>query len=58
MLASITQDEAGLVTVLDEGRHGLEDGDYVTFSEVGGMSELNGSEGRPIKARPLLACCA
>lgn len=27
--------------------HGLEDGDYVTFSEVKGMTELNGIE--PLK---------
>ena len=49
MIASISQEEAGLVTCLDEGRHGLEDGDYVTFSEVKGMDQLNGSEARPVK---------
>ena len=27
-----------VVTCLDEARHGLEDGDYVSFSEVGGMA--------------------
>ena len=32
---------------MDESRHGLEDGDYVTFSEVQGMTELNGC--KPIK---------
>ena len=49
MLSSITQEEAGCVTVYDEGRHGLEDGDFVTFSEVGGMAELNGCEAVPVK---------
>mgnify|MGYP002631617559 CR=1 FL=1 len=49
MIASITQDEAGLVTCLDEGRHGLEDGDYVTFTEVRGMDQLNDSDARPVK---------
>ena len=49
MVASVTQEEAGLVTVLDEGRHGLEDGDCVTFSEVVGMGELNECEPRPVK---------
>lgn len=49
MIASVTQDEAGLVTVLDESRHGLEDGDYVTFSEVLGMGELNACEPRPVR---------
>ena len=32
---------------MDETRHGLEDGDFVTFSEVQGMTELNGCE--PLK---------
>lgn len=36
-------DEEGLVSALDESRHGLEDGDYVTFSEVEGM-DVNGQE--------------
>jgi ubiquitin-activating enzyme E1 len=44
MIAGITQDVNGLVTCLDESRHGLEDGDCVTFSEVQGMSEVNGKE--------------
>ena len=37
-------DSSGLVTALDETRHGLEDGDHVTFSEVQGMESLNGAE--------------
>jgi len=44
MIASITKDEAGVVTTLDEARHGLEDGDVVQFSEVHGMVEINGKE--------------
>lgn len=36
MIASITKDTDGIVTCLDETRHGLEDGQYVTFSEVSG----------------------
>jgi len=51
MVASITSESPGLVTVLDEGRHGLEDGDYVTFSEVKGMEALNGSEPRPVTVK-------
>lgn len=42
MIASVTHDSQGVVTCLDETRHGLNDGDYVTFSEVQGMTELNG----------------
>ena len=35
IVAGIASD--GLVTALDETRHGLEDGDYVTFAEVEGL---------------------
>ncbi|KAM0350092.1 hypothetical protein ACHAPU_003255 [Fusarium lateritium] len=44
-------DEEGLVSALDETRHGLEDGDYVTFSEVEGMETLNGAEPRKITVK-------
>lgn len=44
-------DESGLVTALDETRHGLEDGDYVTFTEVEGMEALNGCEPRKITVK-------
>lgn len=43
------QDAEGVVTCVDESRHGYETGDYVTFSEVQGMVELNGCEPREIK---------
>eukprot|EP00123_Amoebidium_parasiticum_P014370 comp22465_c0_seq1/m.33829 comp22465_c0_seq1/g.33829 ORF comp22465_c0_seq1/g.33829 comp22465_c0_seq1/m.33829 type:complete len:1012 (-) comp22465_c0_seq1:171-3206(-) len=49
LIASITQETNGVVTCLDESRHGFEDGDYVTFTEIKGMTELNGSAPRPIK---------
>ncbi|KAI0425554.1 putative ubiquitin-protein ligase [Xylaria sp. FL1042] len=41
-------DEEGLVSALDETRHGLVDGDYVTFSEIEGMEGLNGAEPRKV----------
>ncbi|KAF4126940.1 ubiquitin-activating enzyme E1 [Geosmithia morbida] len=44
-------DEDGIVTVLDESRHGLEDGDYVTFSEVEGMEALNKCEPRKVTVK-------
>ncbi|KAK7928208.1 hypothetical protein PG985_005206 [Apiospora marii] len=44
-------DEEGLVSALDETRHGLEDGDYVTFTEVQGMEALNGSEPRKVTVK-------
>ncbi|CEF61242.1 GH24511p [Strongyloides ratti] len=37
----------GDVTTLEGARHGLEDGDYVTFDEVNGMTQLNGI--KPLK---------
>lgn len=49
MIASVTKDKEGVVTCLDESRHGYEDGDFVTFSEIQGMTELNGCEPRKIK---------
>lgn len=39
------------MTCLDETRHGLEDGDFVTFSEVKGMEGLNGCEPRKITVK-------
>lgn len=48
MVAGITREEKSVVTCLDETRHGLEDGDYVTFNEVLGMTELNGCEPRKV----------
>lgn len=49
MVASISRDAEGVVTCLDDTRHGMEDGDYVTFSEIHGMTELNGCEPKKIK---------
>uniref|UniRef100_A0A1Y1K0A8 E1 ubiquitin-activating enzyme n=1 Tax=Photinus pyralis TaxID=7054 RepID=A0A1Y1K0A8_PHOPY len=51
MVASVTKDPDGngVVTCIEDARHGLEDGDYVTFSEVKGMVELNGCEPRKVK---------
>ena len=44
-------DAEGLVSALDETRHGLEDGDFVTFTEVQGMEALNNSEPRKITVK-------
>ena len=44
-------DEEGIVSALDETRHGLEDGDYVTFSEIEGMESLNGCEPRKVTVK-------
>ena len=44
-------DEGGLVTALDETRHGLEDGDYVTFTEIIGIEALNNSSPRKVEVK-------
>ncbi|RKP05031.1 ubiquitin-activating emzyme E1 [Thamnocephalis sphaerospora] len=49
MVAAVEKDAQGVVTCVDETRHGLEDGTYVTFSEVKGMTELNGCEPRKVE---------
>lgn len=49
MVADVLKDTEGVVTCLDETRHGLEDGDYVSFSEVQGMTELNEMKPRAVK---------
>lgn len=46
IVADIAED--GLVSALDETRHGLDDGDFVTFTEVKGMDGLNSSAPRKI----------
>ncbi|XP_071438940.1 ubiquitin-like modifier-activating enzyme 1 isoform X2 [Hetaerina americana] len=49
MIASISQDTEGIITCIDDSRHGLEDGDHVTFSEIQGMEELNNCPPKRIK---------
>ncbi|CAG7836363.1 unnamed protein product [Allacma fusca] len=47
LVASITSETQATVTCLDEHRHGFNDGDYVRFSEVTGMTAINGLD--PVK---------
>uniref|UniRef100_A0A2K5RYN3 Ubiquitin-like modifier-activating enzyme 1 n=1 Tax=Cebus imitator TaxID=2715852 RepID=A0A2K5RYN3_CEBIM len=49
MVSMVTKDNPGVVTCLDEARHGFESGDFVSFSEVQGMVELNGNQPMEIK---------
>ncbi|XP_065900619.1 ubiquitin-like modifier-activating enzyme 1 [Dysidea avara] len=48
MISAVTQDKDSVVTCLEEMRHRFQTGDYVTFSEVEGMTELNGCELREV----------
>jgi ubiquitin-activating enzyme E1 len=41
IVVGISQDAQGLVCVHEDKRHGFEDDDWVTFSEVQGMTEVN-----------------
>lgn len=41
LIANITQDNPATVTIVEEQRHGLDDGDEVTFSGINGMEDLN-----------------
>lgn len=51
LISAITKDSPPVVTCLDEQRHDLESGDYVSFTEVQGMTELNG--GKPYRINVL-----
>lgn len=42
-------DSAGNVSILDDSRHGLQDGDWVKFSEVEGLEALNGEQHYEVK---------
>ena len=44
MVSFITNDNEGIVTTLEEQRHDLEDGAYVVFHEVKGMTEIDQKE--------------
>ncbi|EUB59741.1 Ubiquitin-like modifier-activating enzyme [Echinococcus granulosus] len=48
-IQSVEKSKEGVVVSVEESAHGLHDGDYVTFSEVRGMTELNGCEPRMVK---------
>lgn len=49
MISAITKENPPVITCLDEQRHDLESGDYVSFTEVQGMVELNDGQPRKIK---------
>lgn len=44
-------DEEGMVSTLEDTRHGLEDGDFVTFTELQGMEALNSAEPRKVTVK-------
>jgi ubiquitin-activating enzyme E1 len=40
----LLKDKEGIVTVHEDKRHHFTDGDYVTFREVEGMTQVNGQK--------------
>lgn len=51
LVVSVSNEEKGLVTVHEDTRHGLSDGDWVTFMEIEGMTELNDSAPRQVRTK-------
>jgi len=49
IVAGITQENPGVVHTHEGRRHGFQDGDWVTFTELQGMTELNNAPARQIK---------
>jgi hypothetical protein len=44
MIKSVTNEEEGLVTLLDTSKHNLEDGDEIMFTNVEGMKLKEGEK--------------
>ncbi|RSH84322.1 uncharacterized protein EHS24_005840 [Apiotrichum porosum] len=51
MVVHVEDGPDAVVTCIDETRHGLEDGDYVTFTEIKGLDALNGCEPRQVTVK-------
>lgn len=49
IVADVTED--GLVSASDENRHGLQDGDFVKFTELKGIEGLNDSDPRKVTVK-------
>lgn len=49
LISNITNEKNGIVTVLEEKRHNLTDGDYIIFDDIQGMTELNKQNPQPVK---------
>lgn len=44
LVSNITKEEEGVVFVHEDKKHPFQDGDYVTFKEVEGMTEINNKQ--------------
>uniref|UniRef100_A0A0E0EGH2 E1 ubiquitin-activating enzyme n=1 Tax=Oryza meridionalis TaxID=40149 RepID=A0A0E0EGH2_9ORYZ len=54
IIASISNDNPAMVSCVDDERLEFQDGDFVVFSEVHGMSELNDGKPRKVKEPKIL----
>lgn len=52
IVVNVSREAEALVSVMDERRHGFQDGDWVTFREVEGMAELNQKEFQIVERSP------
>ena len=51
IIKNITNEEEGLVTLLDGVKHPYQDGDYVVLTKVVGMEDINPSTEEPSEAQ-------
>jgi len=49
LISEITKASPGIVTLIKEKPHNFTDGDFVRIYEVEGMTEVNGTDTRPVK---------
>ncbi|EFA76257.1 ubiquitin activating enzyme E1 [Heterostelium album PN500] len=49
MVSAVSQDKTGVVTLVDEQKLQLQDGDFITFKEINGMTQLNDLPPQKIK---------
>ena len=58
MIGNVTREEKGVVTTVEDSLHGLQDGDYVIFVEIQGMTELNDQVPRKVTVISTNICSA
>ncbi|GAM28031.1 hypothetical protein SAMD00019534_112070 [Acytostelium subglobosum LB1] len=49
MISAVSQETSGVITIVEEHKLQLQDGDYVTFKEINGMNQLNDLPPQKIK---------
>eukprot|EP01117_Protostelium_nocturnum_P002084 TRINITY_DN12724_c0_g1_i1.p1 TRINITY_DN12724_c0_g1~~TRINITY_DN12724_c0_g1_i1.p1 ORF type:complete len:1011 (+),score=274.61 TRINITY_DN12724_c0_g1_i1:161-3193(+) len=49
IIANISQENPGVVTIVEDSRIPFEDGEHISFNEVQGMTQLNDAPSQPVK---------